>query len=181
MRTPKQLFLVNFNMKSQKHFGGAYLKNSNPKEKRPISTKKAMHLVLRSTLATGPKSLLRNNKKASEIIYKQAKACGVKVYRFANAGNHLHLVILPASRIAFQTFVRSITGLIARFILKAEKGSAKAIQFWDKRPFTRILEWGKDFKISCDYLLQNTLEALGFTPYKPRKKNPARPHAYSTS
>ncbi len=170
MQSPKQLFLENFKSKSPKNFGGAYLKNSNPKEKRPVSTKKAMHLVLRSTLAKGPQSLLRNNKKVSEVIYKQAKACGVKVYRFANAGNHLHLIILPSSRAAFIKFIRSVSGLIARLILKAEKGAAKAVQFWDKRPFTRILEWGKDFKISSDYLLQNTLEAFGFIPFKPRKK-----------
>lgn len=170
MQTPKQLFLENFKMKSQKHFGGAYLKNSNPKEKRPISTKKAMHLVLRSSMAKGPLSLLRNNKKVSNILYKQAKACGVKIYRFANAGNHLHLIILPSTRVTFMKFIRSVSGLIARFILKAERGAAKSMQFWDKRPFTRILEWGKDFKVSSEYLLQNTLEALGFIPYQPRKK-----------
>jgi hypothetical protein len=60
--------------------------------------------------------------------------------------------------------------LIARLILKAEKGASKSIQFWDKRPFTRILEWGKDFNVISSYLLQNILEALGFIPYKPRKK-----------
>jgi REP element-mobilizing transposase RayT len=168
MSSQKQLGFVILDKKSAKHFGGAHLKNSNPKEKRPISTKKAMHLVVRSSMAKGPLSLLRNNSKVSAIVHKQAKLCGVKLYRFANAGNHLHMIILPSSRIAFKRFVRSITGLIARLILKAEKGSAKSIQFWDKRPFTRILEWGKDFKITTQYLLQNILEALGFIPYKPR-------------
>jgi REP element-mobilizing transposase RayT len=129
-----------------------------------------MHLVVRSSMAKGPLSLLRHNKKVSEIVYKQAKDCGVKVYRCANAGNHLHMIILPSSRIAFKKFVRAITGLIARLILKAEKGASKSIQFWDKRPFTRILEWGKDFNVISSYLLQNILEALGFIPYKPRKK-----------
>jgi REP element-mobilizing transposase RayT len=171
MKAQQQLGFEILNKKSMKYFGGAFLKNSNPKEKRPISTKKTMHLVVRSTMAKGSMSLLRNNKKVSEIVYKQAKFCGVKIYKFANAGNHLHLIILPSSRTAFMRFIRSMTGLIARYILKAQKGSAKSVQFWDKRPFTRILEWGKDFKITSDYLLQNTLEAYGFIPYQPRKKS----------
>jgi REP element-mobilizing transposase RayT len=170
MQANKQLGFEILNKKSAKNFGGAYLKNSNPKERRPLSTKKAMHLVVRSTMAKGPLSLLRNNKKISEILFKQAKDCGVKIYRFANAGNHLHLIILPASRTAFNRFIRSVTGLIARFVLRAQRGMAKGLQFWDLRPFTRILEWGKDFNITRDYLLQNTLEALGFIPYKPRKR-----------
>lgn len=171
MKSPKQLGFDILNTKNPKHFGGEYLKNSNAKTKRPFSSKKAMHLVLRSTMAKGPLSLLRKNPKISEIVFAQAKKAGVKVYRFANAGNHIHLIVLASSRIAFKRFIRAISGLIARLILGAEKGRAKAVKFWDKRPFSRILEWGRDFKISCDYLLQNTLEAFGFIPYQPRKKN----------
>jgi REP element-mobilizing transposase RayT len=170
LKSQKQLGFDILNKAGMKHFGGDYLKNSNAKEKRPISTKKAMHLVVRSTMAKGSLSFLRYNQKISAIIYKQAKDCGVKVYRFANAGNHLHMVILPSSRIAFMKFIRAITGLIARLVLKAEKGSAKSVQFWDKRPFTRIIEWGKEFKGVVGYLTQNTLEALRLIPYKPRKK-----------
>jgi len=35
-------------------------------------------------------------------------------------------------------------------------------------PFTRIIEWGKDFRSTCNYVLRNTLEALGLQKYKPR-------------
>ena len=34
-------------------FGGDYLKNSNPKAARPVSTKCAMHVTLRSKIALG--------------------------------------------------------------------------------------------------------------------------------
>src|SRR5690348_17910885 len=61
----------------------------SPKEKRPISLKKAMHLVMRSLIATGQLSLLRHERQIKEIIQEQAKAFGVKVYRQANGGNHL--------------------------------------------------------------------------------------------
>jgi REP element-mobilizing transposase RayT len=171
VKIQNQLTFDAVNTRNLKHFGGDFLKNSHAKVKRPISTKKAMHVVVRSTMAKGPLSLLRKNKEISSIIYKQARESGVRIYHFANAGNHLHMVILASSRMAFKNFIRSVTGLIARLILKAQKGAAKSIQFWDKRPFSRILEWGRDFKITAKYLLQNTLEALGFIPYQPRKKS----------
>ncbi len=41
--------------------------------------------------------------------------------------------------------------------------------FWEYRPFSRIVNWGRDFKESVEYLKQNVLEAFGFVPYKPRK------------
>jgi REP element-mobilizing transposase RayT len=168
MRREKQLGFEILEGNSVKHFGGAYL-SSNPKEKRPLSLKKSSHLVMRSLLAKGPLSFLRHDEKIRSIISKQAKKFGVKIYRFANGGNHLHMIILPMSRRAFNSFIRAISGLIARLVLKAERGEPKGLQFWEKRPFTRIVEWGRDYKRACNYLLQNTLEALGFIEYQPRK------------
>lgn len=152
-----------------KHFGGMYLKNSNPKKKRPLSIKRSSHLVMRSLHAKGSRSFLRFDTKIQDILSRQGRRFGVKVYRFANGGNHLHLVVLPSSRRGFNSFIRTISGLIARLVLGAEKGSAKGLKFWEKRPFTRIVEWGRDYKNVCAYLLQNTLEALGFIDYQPRK------------
>ncbi|MEQ1666451.1 MAG: hypothetical protein ABL927_13865, partial [Bdellovibrionales bacterium] len=48
------------------------------------------------------------------------------------------------------------------------KSSRAYIKFWDQRPFTRIVEWGRDFKNACSYLMQNSLEAIGFLEYKTR-------------
>ena len=42
-------------------------------------------------------------------------------------------------------------------------------QFWQFRPWTRVMHWGRDFTGCCRYLTRNTLEALGFIEYKPRK------------
>lgn len=41
--------------------------------------------------------------------------------------------------------------------------------FWEFRPFSRIVSWGRDFKNCVQYLKQNVLEAVGFAAYKPRK------------
>lgn len=168
MKRSKQLGFEILEGNGIKHFGGAYLKNSNAKFARPISTKRSMHLVMRASLAKGERSLLKRELVIQKIISSQAKTFGIKVYRQANGGNHLHLIVLPRSREAFNGFIRAISGLVARVVLKVEKGNPKGIKFWDKRPFTRIVEWGREFRTVSRYLLQNTLEAWGFIPYQPR-------------
>ncbi len=173
MKHSKQLGFALLEQNNIKHFGGAHL-TSNPKLKRPLSLKKTSHLVMRSLRATGRSSFHNYNNQITAIIFRQAQLAGVKVYRFANGGNHLHLIILPRSRQAFNAFIRATSGLIARLVLGAEKGRAKSQQFWEKRPFTRIVEWGLDYKKACAYLMQNTLEALGFVGYTPRKRRSLR-------
>jgi REP element-mobilizing transposase RayT len=165
-----QLLFPEFDRLKLKDFGGSLIKG-NPREARPISVKRPMHLVLRSTLAKGKCSFLnaRRAKQIRLIVENSARVQGIKIYRFANSGNHLHLIILARSRLAFSRFIRTITGLIARLTLGVERGKSMGIKFWDARPFTRILEWGRDFRRACEYLLQNTLEAFGFIPYQPRK------------
>lgn len=157
----------------QNSFGGCQFKKYNPKKPRPISIKKPMHLVLRSEIARGPYSFLNpfKAKKIREIVNTQGTLFGVKIYRQANSGNHLHLLILPRSTRAYKGFVRSISGLIARITLGVERGKAKGIKFWDARPYSRIVTWGREYTIVKNYLLQNILEAIGFIPYTPRKNS----------
>jgi hypothetical protein len=170
----------------KKIFGGSLLR-SNPKTKRPVTTKRSMHTVLGSKLAVGRRSMLLFQVQISRQIYKQAEDFGVKIYGFANGGDHLHLVLLPRSRAAFNGFIRAISGIIARIVTGAERGRGKALKFWDARPFTRVVEWGRDLRNVCAYLRQNTLEALGFIAYKPRKSPGGyklavgRPHRLSTA
>jgi REP element-mobilizing transposase RayT len=171
----KQHYLPGFDQLGlgEKEFGGSKLLNkAHAREARPISIKRPMHLVMRSTLATGDRSFLRAKRarKIEELVHRLGKEKGVKVYRFANSGNHLHFIVLPRSREAFKAYIKAVTGIIARLALGAERGSAKEIRFWDAKPYTKILEWGREYKTVCNYLLQNTLEALGFIPYQPRKQ-----------
>ena len=166
----KQLLFPEFEKLKIKDFGGSLIKG-NPREQRPISVKRPLHLVMRSSLAKGERSFLnpRRSRIIRELVHRSAKDHGVKVYRFANSGNHLHFILLPGTRTSFQRFIRSISGVIARLTLGAQRGKALGLKFWDARPFTRILEWGKDYRYACAYLKQNILEALGFIPYRHRK------------
>jgi hypothetical protein len=167
----KQLYLSGFGHLNVKAFGGS-LTARNAREQRPVSSKRAMHLVLRSSLATGQHSLLRYAQPIEALTRRLAAAKGVRVYRYANAGNHLHLIILPRDRIAYRAFIRSVTGLIARSVLHAERGRARGVQFWDALPFTLIIEWGKQFRAAISYLLRNELEARRLIPYRRRRGKP---------
>lgn len=52
-------------------------------------------------------ALETKNSVIEKIIHRAAKAHGVQIFRIANAGNHLHLAILPRSRKAFVMFIRA--------------------------------------------------------------------------
>jgi len=177
MRKAKQDLLPGFGQLGVKKFGGSSLRG-NAREQRPIAVKRPIHLVMKSSRAQGEHSFLskKRARRIEDLVHRQGRLHGVQVYRFANSGNHLHLVIKPVSRKAFQKYVRAISGLIARITLGAEKGKALGLKFWDARPFTRIIEWGRDYRNVCNYVLQNTLEALGFVEYRPRnaKKGPGK-------
>jgi REP element-mobilizing transposase RayT len=155
-----------FNERVPRQFGGMLLKG-NAKVARPLSTKHAIHLVLKSQLAVGARSFLRgkNVDRIDAIIRRTAEAKGIKIYHFVNVGNHLHLVLkldrstALAGRRAFHTFVRSITGIIARHVLGAERNRAKGIKFWQARPFTRLVNWGRDYNFVSRYMAKNSDQA----------------------
>ncbi len=189
----KQTALPGFEKEfSRSHFGGSLLKG-NPRDARPIAVKRPMHLVLKSKKATDARSFLAPARAAGILILvnRVARLHGIKIHRYANGGNHLHLIIQAPSRSAFQRFLRGTTGVIARMTLGRERGKALALDgkatlgrdavsqgqgassaFWDARPFTRIIEWGRDFKRTNDYVIKNTLEALGFVSYTARRSRP---------
>lgn len=149
----------------KKVFGGSLLKG-NAKEERPISTKHFMHLVLRSSLAKGRRSFLhdKNWRKVNRIVREQAGSAGIKIKHFENVGNHLHIVVLIPSRKALFRFLRSISGIIARFIMGAERNNPKTVKFWDARPFSRIVAWGeRSLRPLKEYMHKNREQALGFS------------------
>jgi REP element-mobilizing transposase RayT len=165
MSSRRENFLPGFKQLGARQFGGALLKG-NPRSARPLSTKRPMHLVMRSTMAIGDRSFLepKRAQRIEKMVHRLGKQQGVKIFRFANSGNHLHLLVLPRSRKAFHNFVRSVSGVAARLSLGKERGKAAKPQlsrskkkvfyksknsdhsaFWDARPFTRIVEWGREF------------------------------------
>ncbi len=157
-----------FKNKISRNFGGSVLK-SNPKSARPLSTKESIHLVLKSQYAVGNKSMLQteNVKAIESIVHRQAKSCGIKVYHYVNVGNHIHLVIKLSRHHLYAKFIRAVTGLIARHVMKKERGLTptepgkylKKENFWMARPFSRIISWGKDFLTVTRYMRKNKTQA----------------------
>lgn len=121
------------------HHGGIKTKGHRKLE-RPLSTKKWIHLVLKSDKAVGKLSFLlpKNKQLIKVILNSKAKQFGITLADGANVGNHLHLKIKIQSRKNFQKFLKSITCLIARKITGAKKGN-KFGRFWQGLAFTRVL------------------------------------------
>ncbi len=146
-------------------FGGDLLRG-NPKGRRPYGHHQALHITMRSTIARGHRSMLMPShyKRIKQVLRKQAWNFEIRVYRFANSGNHLHFLIRPPrTRKLFAGFIKALSGLIARIVLAAERGKKRGLRFWDKRPFSRIVPWGRPFQICADYVRKNITEILGAT------------------
>jgi REP element-mobilizing transposase RayT len=175
--------------KASKEFGGSLHGKGNAKVARPLSTKQAMHVVLRSSLAKGNWSLrsAKNIKMVEQTLRKLAAQYGIKIYKFANVGNHIHLLIKLGNRFTFAPFIRAFAGIIAMKVTGAKKMSAMksvlkthsalrdglipvADKFWDFRPWSRIVEWGIAYSHVKSYVIQNEKEASGEVAYKPRSR-----------
>lgn len=141
-------------------FGGAALKG-NPKGARPLDSKMPIHLTLRAT-----KSVLRTPKHfgvVGKIVTDVTKKHGVKIYKFANVGNHIHMAIKIPRVKRWAAFIRELTGRLG-LALRAAMGGAK---LWLYRPHTRIVRgWKKAFGIVKAYVELNQWEAEGFISRK---------------
>ncbi len=153
--------------------GGDLLKGKR-KEARPFSHKNAIHLVLRSTHAKGAWSFLtpKNQSRIKRILEKCARAYHIKVYRFTNVGNHLHLLVKTETKqytIAqkeFHSFLRRFAGELAFQVTGAKKGEAfrdseTGEGFWDGLLYSRLVSWGREFRALSNYFTKNFLETFG--------------------
>ena len=161
------------------------------RSKRVLSTKRPMHVTLRSEFAYSGRCLLRHQGMINRVVQKSAKRFQISIYEKAICGNHLHLLIRGKSRTQIQNFFRVVAGHIAQQILelqplrpneKPKRGGAhperrntcrhpkNQRKFWCALIYSRLLSgWGREFRIVKEYIVQNTLEALGEIPYQSRR------------
>ena len=168
---PRQTKFQDPAFRRQRAFGGSLLKKGNAREKRAVSTSLPMHVVLRSARATGSLSMLRpaHARRVDTIVRADGRKFGVRVLEFANVGNHCHLLVRAGNRRTFLRFLRSISGRIAMALTGACKGSPmEQTRFWDYRPFTRIVEGLRGYRVARDYVELNRLEAAGIVPHRRR-------------
>lgn len=165
LKRSKQLEFQNSSfLKPKDSFGGSLLKG-NPRQARPLDSKLPILLTLRAR-----RSVLRLPKTfglVEAIIDHTAKKYGIKIFKRANVGNHIHMTI-QVNPWLWARFIRELTGRIAQVI--KDMGIAVERGFWLYRPHTRIVRgWKKAFQIALAYVELNQLEALGHISRKETK------------
>ncbi len=146
-------------------FGGSLLKG-NPKTKRPLDSKLPILLTLRAN--QGGMRLPKAFGHVDRAVNRVANKYGVRIYEYANVGNHLHLVIKIPRRQAWAGFIRELTGDIAAALKALLKIEGK---FWKYRPHTRVVQgWKKAYEIAKAYVRLNIYEAEGFIKRSEIKK-----------
>jgi REP element-mobilizing transposase RayT len=133
------------------------LGRSHAKTARPLRRHRPIHLVMKSRMAIGSRSMLspKHAEAIRHLLDRQARKFSIKVFHYANGGHHIHMILKISTRVKFANFLRAITGLIARRILGAEKHRQKLtrhLRFWVSRPFTRVASWGRPYLILVNYL-----------------------------
>lgn len=87
------------------------------RSRRPLTTKSAIHVVLRSDFAYGGRCLIKHHKLIYAILRKASKRFNISIYERAICGNHIHLLVRGKRRIDLQNFFRVVAGHIAQKIL----------------------------------------------------------------
>lgn len=184
---------LSFPLSSVKNEHGGSLATGKRRSRRNLSIKQAHHVTLKSNLASGGRCLLKHQSLIKGILYKSAQRFNVRVYQLAIAGNHVHVLVKARSRLGMQNFFRVFAGHTAQQILKVcplprDGGGASGVapggaltpassgtccrknqrRFWGYLIYSRILTWGREFRIVKSYIIQNSLEVLGLSAYKPR-------------
>jgi len=163
------------NRKHAKGFGGELLLGKR-KEKRPLSDKKPMHLIMRSDSV---KVFTPTNKSLKNLIFRTAEKYSIKIYELALNHTHIHFVMKLKNKSSYNAFIRKLTSKMAisirRFLKKSGfnnnryRNLSDIITILTHRPFTRILEWGKDFRNCIGYVILNISESMG---WERRRKAP---------
>ncbi len=152
--------------KSKKEHGGSLLEGKR-KGRRALSTKHAIHLVLKSDL----KGVFSpGNRRLEQLILNTAERFHVRIYSMSLNWSHIHFVIKIKDRKDYNAFIRVLTSILALRIRKHTNLTGKVFIL---RPFTRIVTWGRDFKIVLDYLIANQLESFGLL-VRPKKTKKIR-------
>lgn len=138
----KQLSLFEEEIKME--FGGTLLAGKR-KVKRPLDSKRPIHLVLK---AASDDSILPNQKFVGDTIHRFATKFGLTIYSEAYHADHVHISLRISNQNLYNRWVRASTGFLSR-ILKIK---------WRLRPFTRVSAWGRDFNRTQNYVGENQLE-----------------------
>lgn len=133
----------------------------------------------------------KNRKRIEIFLKSFSEKKGIKILGFANVGNHLHLHIKLHNKTLYREWIRGLTSGIAMICVgqkgfrqlnkkdrvfkdpdssntsssdqlkNGNSDNSKKRQFWDQRPFSRIIQNFRHFLNTKAYLEINQLEGLG--------------------
>lgn len=83
---------------------------------------------------------LHSQKKISRMVALQARKNRMQIHDFRLSAKHIHFYVQVKTKKDWLKFIRTITGLIARFVLGAEKGQKAKSQLWKFRPWTLLAQ-----------------------------------------
>ena len=167
----------------KKEHGGS-LAVKRRRSRRPLNIKQSHHITLKSHHAIGSRSLFFHKKMILDLMKKHALKFNIKIYEYAIQGNHLHLLVKAQSREGLQNFFRVLAGHAAQRILekvpfKPAPGGAprngpgcekNRRKFWSFLVYSRVVTWGREFRLVAMYIQLNTLELFRVIAYQPRVK-----------
>jgi len=105
---------------------------------------------------------MRHRRKRAKVdarIYTLARRNHIQILEYANAGNHLHILLKSHSRDHLTKFLRLAAGQIAQLMTGAKKG-IKFGKYWSALAWSRLIKPGKALAAIQRYLRLNQLEAL---------------------
>lgn len=155
---------------------GAEIRQGRRKLARPLDPKRPLQLLLRSSRARGPWSMLsrKHERRVAHETGRSARRFGIRILRFSNSGSAIHLIVRPRRRGDLQAFLRTATGLLARAVTGAKKGRPVG-KFWDHLAYSRVLDWDSDPAIPRDDRPSGTRSRRGPITNSPRAKSPRPP------
>ena len=159
----KQLGLFK-EQKREVEFGGSLLEGKR-KGPRPFSRKKAMHVTFRRSDFYSTLSFFGKKSKIHSLVNSLANKHGIRIYDFSINSNHIHLLLKSPAKLLFQRFLSECSINIVWLMTGTRKGKRLLAPFWESRPWSRIVEWGRAFFALKAYVFRNRLEASGIIPY----------------
>ncbi|MGE3262177.1 MAG: hypothetical protein AB7K68_10385 [Bacteriovoracia bacterium] len=143
---------------------GGIVRKGQRKRRRYMDVSRTLHLVMRSTKARGHRSFInpRNKGVIHLLLIDTANRYEIKIYNYVNVGNHLHLHVRGWKRKNLQAFLKVFPQRVMFHVTGARKGRPRG-KFFDEIVYSRVVNWGGDFKRVKEYFWKNTLEALGFS------------------
>ena len=127
-----------------------------------------MHITFKRSHSYRRLSLVAKQTAIVLLVKALAKKHGVKVYELSVNRDHIHFLLLSPAKKLFQKFLRECSSKIVGLMTGAKKGQGLLARFWQCRPWSRLVEWGRALSAVKDYILRNQLETAGVVHYDRR-------------